>query len=1078
LRKQGLTNAPLHENIFTLTRTNKFLLGEAILKTAFCGASRAALLIALASVAWAGSASAQQPPPGGPPAARGGPPDARAGANNSTQVEEVVVTGSLIRGTPLDAALPVEVYTQEELEKQGAPTALEFAKTLTIAGPVTGEAYYFSGAALTGSVNYNLRGIGFDKTLTLFNGRRTSQNTSNIPFIALARTEVLKDGAAVTYGADAVGGVVNFITRSSFVGFEASGQYKYIKGSDGDYGLGFIGGFGEGDVNFMFSGEWEHRSRLSTMERDFTFDSFTPTSTPGGYNSAPWSTLTNLAAWYGRGTLPATPSATANGEFGAITGIFPDFTQASCEAVGGRFDPSATNPACAYNYIPYYNLVEENDIYRLYAQLNAKLTDNMNFHAEASYGQVSSPQVFGSPAQPVIRGPALATGATFQFYVPITNPYAAAYAAANLTPAQQAVTRGFTPVTYRAFAHGGNPFLGEGNGYGVPSKIDTQVFRVSGGIRGDLGDWAGPFSSVGYDVALTYNHSNVYSDAADVIGFRLQQALLGFGGPNCNVPADLDPARFGTQNPAGAGQNGCLWWNPFASSFPNQPVRNLANPRYVAGTENPEELVRWIFDRRGFEAINQSLTFDLVFNGGSPITLPGGQVAWAAGMQARALEFREIVQGDLYNGNTPCPWPRGFTSANGTGSPNLESNPFPTTDPRFRGCTPDNPGPFVFFGINPPDYLDQQQFSYFGELQIPVLESLNFQLAVRREQFSNDLAATVYKVAGKWNVWGPLTLRGSYGTNYAAPGLGVIPGNVSNQVRSYTVASGNWLGAQFVTQSGLKPETATAWNVGVIWQSAGFAPDHDLRLIVDYFDIETQDEIGQIADPNQIANLVFNGPPIPGGGLGTITTCNPAVQPLLNRVTFNSPCFVGMGAVGNFASIRTEIGNGPGQKTNGFDIQASYSMPFWQGDLTLGLTATRVTELRTGPTSLDGVVISTGDDRLGTLNFATVASAAPEWRANFSANYALENQNFRLGINYASAVTDERPGIQYGENGEDWIVVDFTYRIQLQNDLAITATVGNLLDRDPPPAQEELGYDPRLGNPLGRTFEIGIRKTF
>src|SRR5690606_1040737 len=98
--------------------------------------------------------------------------------------------------------------------------------------------------------------------------------------------------------------------------------------------------------------------------------------------------------------------------------------------VGGTYNVNgvATGvPACMYNYISYYNLVEENDIYRGYAQLNAAISDNMDFHFDASYGQVKSPQVFGSPAQPVIRGPAISTGATYQFVVPTTNPYAAAF---------------------------------------------------------------------------------------------------------------------------------------------------------------------------------------------------------------------------------------------------------------------------------------------------------------------------------------------------------------------------------------------------------------------------------------------------------------------------------------------------------------------------------------------------------------------------------------------------------------------------------------------------------------------------
>jgi outer membrane receptor protein involved in Fe transport len=202
------------------------------------------------------------------------------------------------------------------------------------------------------------------------------------------------------------------------------------------------------------------------------------------------------------------------------------------------------------------------------------------------------------------------------------------------------------------------------------------------------------------------------------------------------------------------------------------------------------------------------------------------------------------------------------------------------------------------------------------------------------------------------------------------------------------------------------------------------------------------------------------------------------VQPLLRRISFNGTCVVGMSGVGTFNMVDTLFGNGPGQTTNGFDIQAIYALPIGPGDLSLDLTATQVTELRTGPTSLDGVTVSTGDDRLGTLNFATFALAAPEWRANFSANYRMDRHNFRFGVNYVSAVTDERAGRQYGEDGEDWITADLTYRFEVTEDLALTATAANIFDRMPPPAQEELGYDPWMGNPLGRTIEIGVKKSF
>ncbi|WP_269714908.1 TonB-dependent receptor domain-containing protein [Caulobacter sp. NIBR2454] len=982
--------------------------------------------------------------------------------DQSTEVEEIVVTGSNIRGSALDAALPVEVYSQESLEKQGSPSVLEFAKSLTISGPTSGESYYFGGPTLVGSVNFNLRGLGADKTLVLLNGRRMNQNTANVPSIALARTEILKDGAAVIYGADAIGGVVNFITRERFTGVEAQGQYKYIDGSKGDYSVGVVAGIGEDRVNLLVSAEYEHRSRLNTLERGFTKDSLTPGA---GYNPAPWSTLTNLTGWQPRGALPAVPGLSADAEFGApVGGLVSDFTPASCAAVGGRYDNAFT---CAYNYIPYYRLVEEQDTYRLYAQVKADITDSMKFHADVSYGRVTLPQVMGSPAQPVVRGPAMATGSVNQFYVPITNPHAAAFAAAHgVTGAQ-----GFTPTTYRLLGHGGNPYYSGGEGFGVADRIDNKVWRVSGGVTGDLGDLAPFAKAVGYDFALTYNDAYNFNTHPDTIGYRVQEALNGFGGPNCRA-ADLDPRRFGTQNPAAAGQNGCQWWNPFSTSFKGQPVLGLSNPNYVAGRENPQDLTLWMFDPRATETLSNNFTADLVFNGRSGLNLPGGEVGWALGAQYRTFENRVNVDSPLYNGTVQCEWPSGTTSANGAGSPNLEANPLPTTDPNFRGCTPDAPGPFVLFAPLVPTHAEQSQYSLFGELQVPLLSNVDIQLAARRERFSNDLGATVYKVSGKWNVWGPLTLRGSYGTNYQTPPLGVTPGQVTVAARTFTVAASNWLAAQFVTDSDLKPETAKTSNLGAIWQSRGLSSDHDFRLIVDYFDIRTKDQIGQVADPNQIASLVFNG------AGGTITTCDVARQPLLARITFNNGCQVGMNGIGTFSSVTTRYGNGPGQTTKGVDIQANYGLPLGPGQLDVNITATRVTELRTGSTTLDGVTITTGDNRLGTLNFATFAQAAPKWRANLGVNYGFDRHNLRLGVNFVSAVKDERVGVQYGENGQEWITTDLTYRLQLREDTVITASVANLFDRDPPPAQEEFGYDPWTGNPLGRTIEVGLKQAF
>ncbi|RYG27891.1 MAG: hypothetical protein EON93_19615, partial [Burkholderiales bacterium] len=105
------------------------------MKSIFRSASGAALLVGIAGGL---PALAQETTAAQPPVDRVAP----ATPASEGERDRVIVTGSFIQGSAEDAALPVEVFSQEELQEQGAPTALEFAKSLSIAGPTTGEAYY------------------------------------------------------------------------------------------------------------------------------------------------------------------------------------------------------------------------------------------------------------------------------------------------------------------------------------------------------------------------------------------------------------------------------------------------------------------------------------------------------------------------------------------------------------------------------------------------------------------------------------------------------------------------------------------------------------------------------------------------------------------------------------------------------------------------------------------------------------------------------------------------------------------------------------------------------------------------
>jgi len=174
------------------------------------------------------------------------------------EIEEVVVTGSYIRGTPEDASSPVDVTTREDMDITGNPNIVEMLRSMGPIAGIDGETNQFQSNGLEGISNVNLRGLGAGRTLVLLNGGRVVPNayfigqdgqqfvnTNAIPTIALERVELLKDGASATYGSDAVAGVVNFITRSDFRGVEFQGAFKEIPDAeDPDYEAGLIIGFG------------------------------------------------------------------------------------------------------------------------------------------------------------------------------------------------------------------------------------------------------------------------------------------------------------------------------------------------------------------------------------------------------------------------------------------------------------------------------------------------------------------------------------------------------------------------------------------------------------------------------------------------------------------------------------------------------------------------------------------------------------------------------------------------------------------------------------------------------------------
>ncbi|RYG37224.1 MAG: hypothetical protein EON93_03945, partial [Burkholderiales bacterium] len=305
--------------------------------------------------------------------------------------DRVVVTGQLIRGASEDAPLPVEVFDLEALKEQGAPTAMEFLRTLNISSESSGNSDGSLGGAAAGFANVNLRGLGTGRTMVLFNGKRFQSgdggfgaDINTIPNFAVGRIDVLKDGASVTYGAGAVGGVINYITRK-VDDLEVQANYKTYDKSAGEGEVSVLWGktFDRGDVMIGASYGWQNELHLS--ERDYANLPFT--DLPGAYQQ----TDSNPANW----TL-----FNPNGSTTALATI-RDYTPAQCNAAGGELlrllNTSSTSSDCAIRYTPFYNFLEKETYSRGYFETNYDLDDNMELHVELQYAKTDTPRFLTPP---------------------------------------------------------------------------------------------------------------------------------------------------------------------------------------------------------------------------------------------------------------------------------------------------------------------------------------------------------------------------------------------------------------------------------------------------------------------------------------------------------------------------------------------------------------------------------------------------------------------------------------------------------------------------------------------------------
>ncbi|MDP3495388.1 MAG: TonB-dependent receptor [Hyphomonadaceae bacterium] len=973
-----------------------------------------------------------------------------ARAQSESEVSEVVVTGSFIAGTPEDAALPVDVIGADELQRQGNPTTIELLKNLPGGGGVIGDQNQYNSAVgiMPGAAAVNLRNLGPQRTLVLLNGKRlvglptrlTGYVDANLlPQAAIGRIEVLKDGAAATYGSDAIGGVVNFITRKNFNGLQISGDVRYVPDAETpDYSGSALWGWSGDRGNILLSAGWQQRGRLQANKRDFNQVSYTDNPDAGySFTNNPTSFL---------------PIVGAN----TVTSQIRD---PGCTTVGAVAGFSGASQVCLARIAgAFFNIVDPTDRFQIYGETNFDLSDTVKFHAEALYSETYTSGIT-SPFPSALGAPSGVTSPfPGQYYVPATNPGLALL----IQQFPSAFPAGTTGVAYasglnfRPFGLGGHPLSKQG---GTDQITDLKSYRVSGGFSGKI------FDDIGWDVSATYHTNVLQQTGTDYLISRMELALRGFGslGGDVNGCNASETANF-TSN-AGNNALGCYYFNPFSNSFPansNIVTQNpgAANPLFNPAVANNIDLVRWVFQNHVAQGTSRLFVLDGVLNGELPIEFSGGKVGWAFGGQFRRNFYRTSYSPLADASVTPC------IDTPITGTKNCLS-PL---------------GPFSLLAALFPANIVQNVFATFGEVSLPFTDNFSAHIAARYENYGENAGGDTFnpKLDVRWQALDWLAFRGSVGTTFRAPPLPLLDPSPVVQLLSL----GNAFRAVSTTgNASLSPEKATTYGLGAIVEAGPF------KGTLDYWNFDFQDPfVGEPA--GTIFNLMFPG--------GSSANCgNPAFADIQARFTFSpNVC-----SSANVSGLNLTYVNAGGIKTDGVDATGEFSFDdVFGGNLTLGAQTSYTRKYSVAEQKVRGVVIAPAFEAIGKFNYATGYFSMPQWKGNAFVEWESGPHNLRIQTNYIDGYVDQRtapytgnlvfgnvptvaqatvlPRPQEGKKIDAFVTTDVTYRVFLPWDTTAVLNVANIFDTDPPFARVEANYDPATASPLGRTVKVALTKKF
>lgn len=1016
---------------------------------------RSALTLALLAVIHAAAAQDAPTPADPSPQAEAAP------ADGAKTLDKVVVVGSHIQGASTTDALPVLVVGAEQIDAAGAISGDELMRTIPQMGDVLFDASNNpqTSNAARGDVNsVNLRSLGVGNTLVLLNGRRlvqhpTSQGTSDtgtvpvqsfnsnaIPVSGLDRMEILLDGAAAIYGADAVAGVVNTVLQTDFDGVSASARYGTAEGTGmNEFETNVFAGknFDRGNVSVFLN--YTDRSELMAADQDYTstddlralfadYPDFAGLAALDGRSShTPWARLTvgpravirsnGVAVTNTAGAFRVQPSS-----FGCGVSLGNDLCLAS-----GNHNFNTTHREMRYD--TRYGTTVRPSVERFNAYLTGHYALDNGVEA---FGEVGYYQAVSEALQPPVVN-------LNSLWIPASN-YWNPFGATTLPDGSPNPNRlpGLTNVPAAGLPVQMSNYRYVDAGF-QRVRVENHQARFLAGLRGEWNGW-------NWETALLYSEAEAEDRSPNINMTALQQQL-----------ALATPDAY----------------NPFSGGCVATPTHSDCSPSSQAA-----------IDAIVFDLVRKSRTTltmaDFKMSRADLFALPAGDVGIAFGAEARRETQEDDRDANLDGTYT-------FTDMV-TGATNPSNVAAVSPNPDTRGSR--NVGSaYVEFAVP----------LVSADMDIPLVHRLDMQLAGRYEHYSDFGSVAKPKVALAWDVVEGVRLRGSYSEGFRAPNLeqtnatqyarlasGVDHVRCEADLRAGRIASfsecgQNIAGASLLVAGNpdLEPEESTNTSYGVVFQPT-FIPERfgNFTFTVDRWKIKQEQIVGLLGAQTALTLDYLNR--VEGSS-------NPLVvraDPTQDDIDF----FAGTGIdpVGQVIAINDRFINLQPQTAGGLDFGMDWSLRRTRfGSFSVNLSATRLLEFTRDPGDIVNALYAAR--AAGTIDPLTPLpdpsqligqNGRPEWRASGSLTW--NKGPWRVGYSAQYMSSFEQPQL-LGVSGDPWVVEDRLFhnlygQYRFPDGTALRLGVRDLTDEGP--ALAEGGYRGSLHNPWGRYFYVNISRSF